>query len=214
MITRLVRNLVLAASLGVSLHSAAFAESRTVIVAGGCFWCVESDFDHVKGVTDAVSGYAGGDMDNPTYRNHGNHREVVQITYDPAIIDYKTLVSTFLRTIDPTDAGGQFCDRGHSYSTAIHAATPEEKAAAMAAITEAGAALGKAIATPVEGATKFWIAEDYHQNYAKSQEKQLTRFGYVTRAEAYKGYRKGCGRDERVKQIWGGQAYQGVDAHS
>jgi peptide-methionine (S)-S-oxide reductase len=187
------------------------AETKSLVVAGGCFWCVESDFDHVKGVTGTTSGYAGGEMDNPTYRNHGNHREVVKVDYDADVTDYRTLVTTFLRTIDPTDPGGQFCDRGHSYTTAIHAADDKEAEAARAAIAEAAAQLGHEIVTPVEGPVKFWEAEGYHQNYYQSQEKQLTRFGLVTRARAYKGYRKGCGRDERVKQLWGAQAYQGVE---
>lgn len=207
----MIRTLMLAGVLSVAaLVPNALAEEKSLIVAGGCFWCVESDFDKVKGVTNAVSGYAGGEMQNPTYRNHGNHREVVEITYDSNVTDYKTLVSTFLRTIDPTDGGGQFCDRGRSYAPAVHAATAEEKAAAMEAVAEAEAVLGKKIAAPVEGAVKFWVAEDYHQNYAKSQETQLTRFGLITRADAYVRYREACGRDKRVKALWGAEAYKGV----
>lgn len=211
----MIRTLVLASLMSATaLVSNASAESKSLIVAGGCFWCVEYDFDHVAGVTDAVSGYAGGDKQNPTYRDHGQHREVVKITYDSNVTDYKTLVSIFLRTIDPLDGGGQFCDRGRSYEPAIHAATPEEKAAAMEAVAEAEAILGQKLATPVEGDVKFWIAEEYHQNYAKSQENQLTRFGLITRAEAYKKYRNACGRDQRVKAVWGAEAYKGVDKPS
>jgi peptide-methionine (S)-S-oxide reductase len=186
------------------------AETKSLVVAGGCFWCVESDFDHVAGVVGTTSGYAGGRMQNPTYRKHGKHREVVKIDYDSNVTDYATLVSIFLRTVDPTDPDGQFCDRGRSYSTAIHAATQEEVAAAKAAVVAGEQALGRDIVTPVEGAVTFWEAEDYHQNYHQSHEKQLTRFGLVTRAKAYKGYRKACGRDARVKQLWGDQAYSGV----
>lgn len=211
----MIRTLILAALMSTAAFtSSANAEEKSLIVAGGCFWCVESDFDKVKGVTDAVSGYAGGSMENPSYRNHGNHREVVKITYDSNVTDYKTLVTTFLRTIDPTDGGGQFCDRGRSYEPAIHAATPVEKAAAMEAVAEAEAVLGKALATPVEGEVKFWVAEDYHQNYYKSEEKQVTRFGVITRADAYVRYREACGRDKRVKAVWGDEAYKGVDKAS
>ena len=110
------------------------ASADTAIFAGGCFWCVESDFDAVPGVTSTVSGYIGGKTDNPTYRNHSatGHREAVKIDYDPAKVSYEQLVSTFFRTIDPVDANGQFCDRGHSYSTAVYALDKKQAAAAMA----------------------------------------------------------------------------------
>ena len=186
------------------------AEIRSLIVAGGCFWCVESDFDHMAGVVRTTSGYAGGSMRNPTYRNHGRHREVVKVEYDSNVTDYRTLVAAFLRTIDPTDAGGQFCDRGRSYSSAIHARGAAERQIAREEIARAQQALGRQVVTPVERYPAFWEAEDYHQDYYKSQVRQLTRFGLVTRAEAYKGYRKGCGRDKRVKQLWMSEAYRGV----
>ncbi|MEO0544672.1 MAG: peptide-methionine (S)-S-oxide reductase MsrA [Pseudomonadota bacterium] len=189
---------------------AAHAETKSLIVAGGCFWCVEKDFEHVDGVIEATSGYAGGQMENPTYRDHGRHREVVKIDYDSNVTDYKTLVDIFLRTIDVTDPGGQFCDRGRSYETAVHAFTPEEMALAQEAVAEGEAILGQTIVTPIEGEVVFWIAEDYHQNYYKSEELRLTRFGALTRAEAYLRYRQACGRDARVKQLWGDEAYTGV----
>lgn len=208
------RSLILAAMAATAFTAApANAETKSLIVAGGCFWCVESDFDKVTGVVGTTSGYGGGTMKNPTYRSHGDHREVVKIDYDDTKTDYKTLVTTFLRTIDPTDGGGQFCDRGHSYSPAIHAASDAEMKAAQEAVADAQAALGKPLAVPVEGKAQFTQAEDYHLDYYLSQEKQLTRFGLVSRAEAYKGYRKGCGRDARVKQVWGDMAYQGVAGH-
>ncbi|MEM0900181.1 MAG: peptide-methionine (S)-S-oxide reductase MsrA [Pseudomonadota bacterium] len=194
-----------------AFSSAAYAETKSLVVAGGCFWCVEKDFEHVNGVIEAESGYAGGNMQDPTYRNHGNHREVVRITYDSAIVDYQTLVSTFLRTIDVLDGGGQFCDRGRSYSPAIHAATDAEMQAAKAAVAEAEVALGRQLAVPVEGDVQFWIAEDYHQDYYKSDQLRLTRFGAITRADAYKRYREACGRDARVRQIWGDEAYKNVN---
>jgi len=196
-----------AASLGAA---PARAETKSLVVAGGCFWCVESDFDHMEGVVATTSGYGGGEMAEPTYRDHGNHREVVKVDYDDTKTDYRTLVTQFLRTIDVTDAGGQFCDRGHSYTTAIHAATPQEAEAARAAIAEAETQLGEEIVTPVEGKAMFWPAEDYHQNYYMSDDRIVSRFGIVTKARAYKGYRKGCGRDQRVREVWGDQAYSGV----
>lgn len=189
------------------------AESKSLVVAGGCFWCVESDFDHVVGVTGTVSGYGGGTQSNPTYRNHGNHREVVEITYDSNLTDYETLVTTFIRTIDPTDGGGQFCDRGHSYSPAIHAKNDAERAIAEKVVAEAAAQLGKKLAIPVEGEAQFHVAEDYHQNYWQGTGKKLTRFGVISQGDAYKKYRNACGRDQRVKALWGGQAYAGVTPH-
>lgn len=209
-----VRSLALIGLLAVAAFVApAQAETKSLVVAGGCFWCVEKDFDHVEGVVATTSGFAGGRMQNPTYRNHGNHREVVKIDYDATVTDYRTLVDIFLRTIDPLDAGGQFCDRGRSYETAIHAANDAEKQAALEAVNAASQALGQPIVTPVEGPATFWQAEDYHLDYYLSDERILTRFGYVTKAEAYRGYRAGCGRDQRVREIWGDQAYQGV-SHS
>jgi peptide-methionine (S)-S-oxide reductase len=181
-----LKKAVFALSLALAALSAApaGAGTKSLVVAGGCFWCVESDFDHMDGVIATTSGYAGGDMQNPTYRDHGNHREAVKVDYDDTKTDYRTLITQFLRTIDVTDAGGQFCDRGHSYTTAIHAADAEEAKIARAAIAEAEQQLGHKIVTPVEGPAQFWKAEDYHQNYYLSQVRQLTRFGFVTRAEA------------------------------
>lgn len=208
----MLRKLAFASVLTLTaMTGAAHAEIKSLVVAGGCFWCVEKDFEHVEGVVEAASGYAGGQKANPTYRSHGQHREVVKIDYDSTKTDYKTLVDIFLRTIDPTDAGGQFCDRGRSYSTAIHAYTAEEKALAEQAVSEAQETLRKPVVTPVEDGVRFWRAEAYHQDYYKSDAKILTRFGLVTKAEAYKGYRKACGRDVRVKELWGADAYQGVN---
>lgn len=206
------RTSVVAAGLAIAAFTGpASAEIKSLVVAGGCFWCVEKDFDHVDGVVATTSGFAGGEKQNPTYRNHGNHREVVKIDYDSTVTDYRTLVDTFLRTIDPLDAGGQFCDRGRSYETAIHAANDEEKQAALEAVNEASAALGQPIITPVEGPATFWQADDYHLDYYQSQDTIVTRFGLITKADAYKRYRNACGRDQRVRQLWGDQAYQGVD---
>ncbi|MCV0379609.1 peptide-methionine (S)-S-oxide reductase MsrA [Nitratireductor sp.] len=196
----------------VAVSQPASAEKQTAIFAGGCFWCVEADFDKVPGVLDTVSGYAGGRTENPTYRNYasGGHREVVKIDFDDAQVSYDRLLEIFFRSVDPTDAGGQFCDRGESYSTAVYALNDKQKAAAEKAKEEANAALGGAVVTPVLGAATFWPAEDYHQNYYQSDERILSRFGLVKKKDAYKGYRKGCGRDARVQQVWGDAAFTGI----
>lgn len=180
---------------------AAAGETSTAIFAGGCFWCVESDFDHVEGVVSTVSGYSGGTLANPTYQNHEGHREVVRITFDPARVSYATLVSIYFRSVDPTDAGGQFCDRGHAYTTAIYVADEKQKKAAEKARKEAEAALGQRIVTPVEAAGPFWDAEDYHQDYSR---RNPLRYNY---------YRYACGRDARVEALWGAAAHQGIAAH-
>ena len=184
--------------------SSAYAENQTAIFAGGCFWCIEKDFEHVKGVVDVVSGYTGGESDNPTYKNHvkAKHLEAVKITFDPEVVSYETLLSTFWRTVDPTDAGGQFCDRGHSYTTAVFAVDDLQAKLAKASKAEAEADLGKPIVTPVREAAPFYDAEGYHQNYYK---KNPIRYNY---------YRNGCGRNQRVEQLWGEEAYKGVDGHS
>lgn len=183
--------------------------SETLTVAGGCFWCVEADFEKVKGVTGAVSGYAGGTTPNPTYKQvtagGTGHYEAVQITFDPAVVSARTLLDLFFRSVDPTDAGGQFCDRGDSYRTAIFA-KPDQKAAAEQAKSKAQADLGQTVVTPVLDATQFYPAEDYHQDYAKGSKIVLTRFGPKSQANAYKAYRDACGRDQRVKQLWGSAA--------
>lgn len=188
------------------------ALAEKAIFAGGCFWCVEADLEKLPGVRDVVSGYAGGKTEKPTYKNYerGGHREVVEVDFDETKISYRELVDVFLRTIDVTDAGGQFCDRGYGYSSAIHPLDGKQAEAARAAVADANARLGGKVVTPVEGAVKFWPAEDYHQSYYKSDVRTLTRFGYVKRADAYKGYRKGCGRDQRVQNVWGPEAFKGI----
>ena len=120
-----------------SLTTTASNTTASIVVAGGCFWCIESDLEKLPGVGDVVSGYAGGSTSEPTYRNHADHLEVVEAPYDPSVISYAELAAYVLRHIDPLDAGGQFCDRGHSYTTALFYRTPEERAAAEAAIAQA-----------------------------------------------------------------------------
>ena len=182
------------------------AEVQKAVVAGGCFWCVESDFEAVAGVLDVVSGYAGGALENPTYENHEGHYEAVEITFDSAVISYDALIAKFLRSVDVLDAGGQFCDRGDAYRTAIFAADGQQKVAAKAAVAEASASLGATVVTPVLDAGRFWIAEDYHQDYYKGTGLVLTRAGPKKQSNAYKFYRSACGRDARVKELWGAEA--------
>lgn len=163
--------------------------------AGGCFWCTESDFEKLPGVIEAISGYSGGDLENPTYKQvsytETGHLEAVEVIYDPALVSYKTLVEYHFRHIDPTDDGGQFCDRGSSYRTAIFVQSPNEREIAEEAKANAETTLGQPVITPVIDFTKFWIAEDYHQDYYK---KNPLRYQY---------YRTACGRDRRIAQLWG-----------
>lgn len=185
------------------------AGSETLTVAGGCFWCVEADFEKVKGVQGAVSGFAGGKAANPTYKQVTSggtgHYEAVQITFDPAVVSAGKLLDIFFRSVDPTDAGGQFCDRGPSYRTAIFA-TDGQKTGAQQAKAKAQSDLGQKVVTPILSATKFYPADAYHQNYSKGKKLVVTRFGPKSQANAYKAYRKACGRDKRVKELWGSAA--------
>ena len=165
------------------------------IFAGGCFWCMESDFEKIPGVKDVVSGYAGGTGRNPTYEDYGRkgHTEVIRITFDPSVITYGKLLDLFWLHIDPTDGGGQFCDRGNEYISAIFYVNQGQKELAersKAALEKSGR-LKKPIETKIIQAGDFFPAEDYHQNY---HQKNPIR---------YKFYRFNCGRDARLKEIWG-----------
>ncbi|MBA84115.1 MAG: peptide-methionine (S)-S-oxide reductase [Rhodobacteraceae bacterium] len=201
--------LVLAILFGVLLECsrAQAAPTQTLTVAGGCFWCVESDFEQVKGVQEVVSGYTGGSVRNPTYkqvtRGGTGHYEAVQIHYDPDVVSAAQLLNMFFRSVDPTDAGGQFCDRGDSYRTAIFVSGTREKAIAETALNQAQKSLGQKIVTPILPEMRFFKAEAYHQDYYKGDKIVLTRFGPVKQSKAYKKYREACGRDKRVKQLWG-----------
>ncbi|MBD3763422.1 MAG: peptide-methionine (S)-S-oxide reductase MsrA [Rhodobacterales bacterium] len=183
--------------------------AEVAVVAGGCFWCVEADFEGVAGVRSVTSGFTGGTVDNPTYRQvtrgGTGHYEAVAIDFDPGRIGYGQILDLFLRSVDPLDAGGQFCDRGESYRTAIFAG-PGQRAEARAAVARAEAALGRKVVTPVLPLAEFWPAEDYHQDYWRKQDVIVTRFGPRTKASAYKLYREACGRDARVREVWGRDA--------
>jgi len=196
--------------LGLQHSKAHAAGTEGLTVAGGCFWCVEADFEKVPGVKEVVSGYTGGTVKNPTYkqvvRGGTGHYEAVQIMYDPAKMSARELYDLFFRSVDPTDAGGQFCDRGDSYRTAIFVSDPAQKAAAEAAKANAAKALDQKIVTPILDTSPFYTAEDYHQDYYKGEKLILTRFGPKSQASAYKRYRDACGRDERVRDLWGNAA--------
>lgn len=205
-----MRIAIFAAAAWAAFSPAGQAAPEKAIVAGGCFWCVEADFEKVPGVIGAVSGYTGGAETSPTYKQVSggktSHYEAVEITFDNARISYDQILSLFLRSVDPTDAGGQFCDRGKSYRTAIFPLNAAQAASAKAAVAQAGTDLGKKVVTPVVNAGKFWPAEDYHQDYYKSSEIVITRAGPKSKANAYKFYREACGRDQRVRQLWGSAA--------
>lgn len=211
---RNIKALVLAGlilvGLGVEHGEVRAGGGATLTVAGGCFWCVEADFESVRGVSEVVSGYTGGTTKNPTYnevtRGNTGHYEAAQIHYDPGVVSKEQLLRLFFRSIDPTDPGGQFCDRGPSYRTAIFVKNKAERKAARAAKAEAQRALGRAIVTPILDAGPFYMAEDYHQDYYKGDKIILTRAGPKRQAAAYKFYRKGCRRDERIRQLWGADA--------
>ena len=167
--------------------------------AGGCFWCVESDFEKLPGVVEAISGYTGGRGDNPTYENYGQkgHVEAVQVVYDPAKVSYRALLDYFWRHIDPTDPGGQFVDRGAQYRSAIFYQNAEQQRMAEASkqALEKSKRFGRPIVTEILPLTKFFPAEDYHQNY------------YKTHAVKYKYYRWNSGRDQFLQKVWGGEAH-------
>jgi peptide-methionine (S)-S-oxide reductase len=171
---------------------------EVAVFAGGCFWSVEANFEHVPGVVSAVSGFAGGRGPAPTYeqvvRGGTGHLEAVQVTFDPARISYRQLVDRFWLTIDPTDPDGQFCDQGPSYATAVFA-TAAQKPAAQASRRAAAARLGAArFVTPVRDAARFWPAEASHQDFARLNP---VRYG---------GYSRFCGRSARLRAVWGDAA--------
>lgn len=180
--------------------SGASAATETAVFAGGCFWCVESDFDKVPGVISTTSGYTGGTVPNPTYEQvsakHTGHAESEKIVFDPKQISYKQLVEHFWRTIDPTTKDRQFCDAGSPYRTAIFAQNEEQMkiAEASKAALEKSKPFKEPIVTEVSKGGPFYPAEDYHQDYYK---KNPVRYNY---------YRFACGRDARLKELWGDQA--------
>ncbi len=181
--------------LGLSCFSIVRAEQA--IFAMGCFWCAESEFrDHVThanlpGIQDIKVGYAGGTIKNPTYLNHPGYKEVVKLEFDPNIITYEKLLDIFWHNVDLYDADGQFCDQGFSYTSAIYYTTPEQKIAADKSKRLLELEFNKPIETEIIPATTYYDAEEYHQDYAA---KNTLKYNF---------YRWNCGRDQRLKEIWG-----------
>lgn len=170
-------------------------ERAQAVFAGGCFWCTEADFDKIPGVLSTTSGYTGGKVRNPTYEmvsaGGTGHIEAVRVTYDSAKISYATLAARFIRTIDPLDTGGSFCDRGYGYRSAFFVSTAAQRKVARNIKAKTQGSLKKPVATLVLPATTFYPAEAYHQDY------------YKKNPIRYRFYRLNCGRDARLKQIWG-----------
>jgi methionine-S-sulfoxide reductase len=171
-------------------------DAKVAIFATGCFWCTESDFEKVPGVYEAVSGYTGGSVDNPTYEKVSaggtGHAEAVEVYYDPEQVTYEQLLDKFWHTTDFLDAGGQFCDRGDQYRSALFPIDEEQKQLAeksKMALAKSGK-FDRPITTEITPASTFYPAEDYHQDY---YEKNSWRYNY---------YRWGCGRDQRLEALW------------
>jgi peptide-methionine (S)-S-oxide reductase len=168
----------------------------TAIFAGGCFWCVEEAFDKVEGVLDTTSGYTGGHVENPSYEQVSSggtgHIEAVRVTFDPARVSYQRLLQIFWRNIDPLDDGGQFCDRGAQYRSAVFPVTPDQQRLAEASKQAVAAQLGgRPVATTIQPAQPFYVAEAYHQDYHR------------TNPVRYRFYKWNCGRAQRLQQVWG-----------
>lgn len=184
---------ITASSMLLSAAAPALAATKTAIFAGGCFWSAEKAMESLPGVSAVVSGYAGGPTRNPTYENHRGHLEAVKVTYDPAKVSYAKLVDHFFHNIDPTDAGGQICDRGPSYRTAVFTADAAERATAEAVKAQVARTIRKPVATEIRPNATFWMGEAYHQDFAKRNKVR------------YEAYRIGCGRDRVINAVWAGR---------
>ena len=176
----------------------AFAESEEAIFAGGCFWCLEHDLEKLDGVVSAESGYSGGDLINPTYQDHNGHQEVVKVIFDSDIISYKDLLKQYWVNIDPFDNKGQFCDRGDSYKPVIFTSNQEQKRDAKESQETISVGLNiplEKLKVDIVESKVFWLAENYHQDFA------------VKNPLKYNFYRTSCGRDNRLKKVWGEYKY-------
>lgn len=171
------------------------AEVRKATFAGGCFWCMEPPYDKLPGVISTVSGYAGGDVKNPTYEQVSaggtGHQEVVQVTYDDEKISYEKLLDVFWRNVDPYDDTGQFCDKGEQYLSGIFYHNERQQKLAEDSKQEVARTLDGEVVTFVKPLNAFYPAEEYHQNY------------YEKKPLRYRFYRSGCGRDARLEAVWG-----------
>ena len=183
--------------LGVQCAPALAADTRTLTVAGGCFWCVEADFESVDGVSEVVSGYTGGTVEDPTYKQvasgQTSHTEAVQVVYDPSKISYAEVLKIFWQQIDPTQADGQFVDRGTQYRTAIfyHDEAQKEIAEESLELLRKNGPFDEDIVTEIQPLERFWVAEEYHQDF------------YEKSTRRYKSYRTGSGRDQFIQKTWG-----------
>ena len=206
--------LMLAGSGLVTSAGALAKDTAVAIFAGGCFWSVQSDLDHAPGVIKTTTGYTGGKVDHPTYEQVGTeqtgHREAVKVEYDPAVTSYQKLLDAYWHLTDPTDPNGQFCDYGDSYRTGLFPVDKAQYDVAVASKDQIAKDLGKPVATTIAMATTFWPAEDYHQEFW--QGKDAFQPGY-TRAEWYKMYRQGCGKNAKVVALWGVKAFEGLTGH-
>lgn len=169
--------------------------SETAVFAGGCFWCMEKPFDAVEGVIETTSGYTGGTVNSPTYEQVSaggtGHAESLRVVFDPTRVSYATLLDTFWHNVDPFDVGGQFCDRGSQYRSAIFPQNDTQRAQAEASLTAIEQRFGRKVATRIEPHGTFWPAEEYHQDY------------YHKNPIRYSFYRSNCGRDRKLKEVWG-----------
>jgi len=173
------------------MTTTAQAENRIAVFAGGCFWCMEAVYQELEGVTGVVSGFTGGDLENPTYKGrHDGHYEAIEVTYDPAVISYQQLLDNYWRNVDPFDPRGQFCDKGESYRAAIFVDDEQRQGAeaSMKAVVERFPKDN--VATEILPAARFWPVEDYHQDY------------YLKNPVRYKYYKWNCGRQQRLDEIW------------
>ena len=187
-----------------ALPNAALAGQSTAVFAGGCFWCLEHDLEELPGVLEATSGYSGGEVERPTYRQVSSettgHQEAVQVRFDPDQISYAELLRSYWRNVDSLDGGGQFCDRGDSYRPVIFTADDAQAQAAQNSAQAAAQELGVAVSAlkvEIRPSARFWPAEGYHQNYADRN------------ALKYNFYRFSCGRDRRLEELWGENASSG-----
>ena len=189
--TALAAALLAALVLAFGGYEARAEATKTAVFAGGCFWCVEDAFDHVDGVTETVSGYAGGTKPNPNYGDHEGYVEAVKVTYDPAKVTYATLLDHFWRNIDPFDPNGQFCDQGDAYRSVVFVGDDAEKTLAETTKSEIAERYKKPVATAIKPVTTFTDAEDYHQDYHNQN------------PVSYKVYKWGCGRAQKLEELWG-----------
>ena len=167
--------------------------ANEVVLAGGCFWCLEHDLESLKGINTVISGYSGGNLQQPTYENHDGHQEVVLVNYDSEVVTLSEIYRLYFRNIDPLDGGGQFCDRGDSYRPVIFFENEEEKNEASESLLSASKELGvklEQINVELKPKSEFWQAEGYHQDFANKNELK------------YKFYRFSCGRDQQLDRLW------------